>query len=85
MDLEYTWILSHRTFSLLTGNSFFGQFIHPVGGGEGDEVKKAKGWFVKLSIQTFQPLIVICRKSIIRDVQQFIGHCLIPLDPWKTQ
>ena len=74
-----------RQFAFQTWILSIGQFIHPVGGGEGDEVKKAKGWFVKLSIQTFQPLIVICRKGMIWDVQQFIGHCLIPLDPWKTQ
>ena len=44
------------------------------------------GWFINLSVQTFQPLIVtqegliLC--IIIEDVHQFIGHCLIPLDSW---
>ena len=38
----------------------------------------------KLSVQTFQPLIVIYRRvmvifCIIVDEHQFIGHCLIPL------
>ena len=44
------------------------------------------GWFIKLSVQTFQPHIVIYRigkfYSIIDDVHQFIGYCLIPLEPW---
>ena len=43
--------------------------------------------FIKLSVQSFQPLIIIYRKGnlviIIDDVYQFISHCLIPLDPWK--
>ena len=38
------------------------------------------GWFIKLSVRIFQPLIVICVSSIW-DVHQFSGHCLIPLDP----
>ena len=33
-------------------------------------------WLIKLSVQTFQPKIV--------NVHQFIGHCLIPLDPWMN-
>ena len=41
---------------------------------------------VSLSFQTLQPLIAIYRGgnfvNIIRDVNQYIGHCLIPLDPW---
>ena len=41
--------------------------------------------FVKLSVYNFQPLIVIYRRGIlciiIGGVHQFIGHCLIPLDP----
>ncbi len=36
-------------------------------------------------LQTFQPLIFIYRRGnlsiIIVDVNQFVGHCLIPLDP----
>ena len=45
------------------------------------------GWVIKLSVHTFQPLILICRRGNffffnIRDVHQFIGNCLIPLDPW---
>ena len=40
-----------------------------------------------MSVQTFQPLIVIYRMVnfciIIGGVYQFIGHCLIPLDPWN--
>ncbi len=43
------------------------------------------GCFIKLSVQPFQTLIIISRRGnlceIIRDVQQFLGHCLIPLDP----
>ena len=43
------------------------------------------GWFIKFSVQTFQPLIVIYKRIIlfiiIRDTFQLIGHCLIPLDP----
>ena len=42
---------------------------------------------VKLSVQTFQPQILIYRNgnfwSIIGNIHQFIGHCLIPLDPWS--
>ena len=36
MDVEYTWILWQGKnccqFSLLTCNSFIGQFVHPLGG-----------------------------------------------------
>ena len=43
------------------------------------------GGFIKLSVQTFQPLIVIYKSCnlyiIIGNVHQFIGHSLIPLDP----
>ncbi len=43
-------------------------------------------WFIKLSVQTFQPLIVIYRRDDFvyhhRNVHKFIGLCLIPLDPW---
>ena len=45
------------------------------------------GWFIKMSVQKFQPLIVIYRRIILCiiigewDVHQFIGLCLIPLDP----
>ena len=44
------------------------------------------GGFMKLSVQTFQPLILIYRRGkfvciIIEDVHKFIDHCLIPLDP----
>ena len=52
--------------------------------GEGGKIySKVKmiSWFVKLSVQTFQPLIVIYRRGNFvynRDVHQFIGHCLIP-------
>ena len=42
------------------------------------------GWFVKFSVQTFQPLMVIYRRGnffiIIVDAHQFIGHCLILSD-----
>ena len=42
--------------------------------------------FTELSAQTFQSLIVIYRRVnfyiIIGDLHQFIGNCLIPLDPW---
>ncbi len=42
--------------------------------------------FIKLSDQTFQPLILRSERVILRyiigNVHQFIGHCLIPLDPW---
>ena len=42
-------------------------------------------FFIKLSVQTFQPLIVITEWVILRningDVHQFISLCLIPLDP----
>ena len=38
-----------------------------------------------MSVQTFQPLIVIYRRAIfciiLGDVHKFITHCLIPLDP----
>ena len=38
--------------------------------------------FIKLSVQKFQPLILIYRRGDfvcrIEDVHQFIGHCLIP-------
>ena len=37
-------------------------------------------WFIKMSVQTFKPIIVIYRREnlfIIRNIQQFIGHCLI--------
>ena len=35
------------------------------------------GWFIKFSVKTFQPLIVIV---IIGNVHQFISHCLkIPI------
>ena len=43
---------------------------------------------IKMSIQTFQPLIVIHRRDnfviIIGDIHQFIGHCLIPYDPLRV-
>ena len=42
-------------------------------------------WFIKLSVQTCQPLIVIYRKDIliiiIGNLHQFVGHCPIHLDP----
>ena len=43
------------------------------------------GWFIKLSVQTIQPLIVTERVIlyIIGDLQQFISQCLITLDPWQ--
>ena len=38
------------------------------------------GWFSELSIQTFQPLVLIlCIIIDIGDVHQFIGHCLIAI------
>ncbi len=42
--------------------------------------------FIELSVQMFQPLIIIYIKGlilciIIGDVHQFIVHCLVPLDP----
>ena len=47
------------------------------------------GLLIKLRIQAFQPLTVIYGRVIlciiIRDVNQFIGHCLNPLDPWLFQ
>ena len=42
------------------------------------------GWFNKFSVQTFQPLIVL-HKGGNFVYYQFIGHCIIPLDPWVTQ
>ena len=33
---------------------------------------------MELNVQTFQPLILCL---VIWDVHQFIGHCVIPLDP----
>ena len=45
------------------------------------------GSFIKLSVQTIQPLIVIIERGIlsiiIGYVQQFIDHCLIPLDLFR--
>ena len=38
------------------------------------------GWFIKLSVQNFQLLVILCVN--IGYVHQFIGHCLIPLDSW---
>ena len=42
------------------------------------------GWFIELSVQTFQPLILINRRDnsgiSFGNVHHFIGHCLIPLD-----
>ena len=47
------------------------------------------GWFIMLSVPTFQLLILIYRRGnflyIIGDVHQFISHCLFPLDPWHAQ
>ena len=40
------------------------------------------GWLIKLSVQTFQHLIL---SIIIGDVYQFTGHCLILFDPWQTR
>ena len=45
------------------------------------------GWFIKLSVQTFEPLIIIYRRGNFggmgsEDVHQFIGHCPIPLAFW---
>ncbi len=42
------------------------------------------GWFMKLSVQTFQLLIVIYKRVNfnIGAVHKFVGKCLIPLDPW---
>ena len=46
------------------------------------------GCIMKLCVQTFQPLIrstewvILC--IINRDLHQFIGHCLISLDPWAS-
>ena len=41
--------------------------------------------FIKLSVRTFQQLISVQKREIlyiiIWDVHQFIGHCLIPLNP----
>ena len=34
-------------------------------------------WFIKLSVQRFQPLILT-----YNFVHHCIGHCFIPLDPW---
>ena len=40
------------------------------------------GLFIKLSAQTFQPLIYRWNNLVYHYyVHQFIGHCLIPLDP----
>ncbi len=44
------------------------------------------GWFSKLSVQTFQSLIVIYRRgclSLLGMYINFIGHCLIPLDIFR--
>ena len=46
-------------------------------------------WFIKLIVQTFQPLIVIYRRVIflciiIGELHKFIDYCLILLDPWKN-
>ena len=44
------------------------------------------GWFIMLSVPTFQLLILIYRRGnflyIIGDVHQFISHCLFP---WHAQ
>ena len=37
------------------------------------------GWFIELSVQTLQPLIVILC-IIIGHLHQFFDHCFIPLD-----
>ena len=45
-------------------------------------------WFIKLSVQTFQPLMIILGRGyfciINRDLHQFICHCLIPLDTFRA-
>ena len=55
----------------------------------GDFIEIFIGWFIKLSIQTFQLLIEIKEGLtlciIIEDVHQFISHCLISLDLWVLQ
>ena len=42
--------------------------------------------FIKLSVKTFQPIIVIYRRAnfvyYYWGCTSIIGHCLIPLDPW---
>ena len=44
------------------------------------------GWVLKLRVQTFQPPIRSTEDEILKiinvDIQQFVGYCLIPLDPW---
>ena len=44
------------------------------------------GWIIKLSVQRFQPPIVIYSKGnfmyLYWEWHEFIGHCLMPLDPW---
>ena len=46
--------------------------------------KYYNSWFFKLRVQTCQTLIKLYRRVnlSIGDVHQFIGHCIIPLDPW---
>ena len=38
------------------------------------------GRLIKLSVQTFQPLNAMYRRSNWGYIYQFIGHCLIPLE-----
>ena len=35
-----------------------------------------------MSVQMFQPLILLYRRDNFVDVHQYIDHCLIPLDSW---
>ena len=37
----------------------------------------------KLSVQTYQLLIIIYRGDNFGDEHQFNGHYLIPVDPWQ--
>ena len=46
-------------------------------------------WLIKLSVEMLQPLIWIQRRGnfvyVTGEVNQFIGHWLITLDPWLKQ
>ena len=75
-------VLSGREGTLSCPQSFKKTFLIRWINNFGDFYYISIGWFIKLSVQTFQQLILIYRIVIIRDKHQFIGHCLIPLDPW---
>ena len=81
-------VLSGREGTLSCHQSFIKTFLIRWINNFGDFYYISIGWFLKLSVQMFQSLIVIHRNGnlciIIWDVHQFIDHCLIPLDPWRA-